>query len=192
MLVYDVTSEKSFDNIRNWIRNIEEVWTFAVLWRTYIALLIQTPMGQKKLSILVRCPYFGGWIACKNCSWGKEKTTLLERCPHFMDVTVPLERVQIPSLFSKLFFSITSPWVCPVMCVCVCVQNASSDVDKMILGNKCDLSESRVISTERGKLVWEWRNGRTENDVFFVSSLSLLFLSPLFSSYPFLPPSPFL
>ena len=25
MLVYDVTQEKSFDNIRNWIRNIEEV-----------------------------------------------------------------------------------------------------------------------------------------------------------------------
>ena len=25
MLVYDVTNEKSFDNIRNWIRNIEEV-----------------------------------------------------------------------------------------------------------------------------------------------------------------------
>lgn len=24
MLVYDVTSEKSFDNIKNWIRNIEE------------------------------------------------------------------------------------------------------------------------------------------------------------------------
>lgn len=25
MLVYDITNEKSFDNIRNWIRNIEEV-----------------------------------------------------------------------------------------------------------------------------------------------------------------------
>ena len=25
MLVYDITSEKSFDNIKNWIRNIEEV-----------------------------------------------------------------------------------------------------------------------------------------------------------------------
>ncbi|CAF4988266.1 unnamed protein product, partial [Rotaria socialis] len=24
MLVYDITSEKSFDNIKNWIRNIEE------------------------------------------------------------------------------------------------------------------------------------------------------------------------
>lgn len=24
MLVYDVTNERSFDNIRNWIRNIEE------------------------------------------------------------------------------------------------------------------------------------------------------------------------
>ena len=25
LLVYDITNEKSFDNIRNWIRNIEEV-----------------------------------------------------------------------------------------------------------------------------------------------------------------------
>ena len=28
MLVYDVTHEKSFENIRNWIRNIEEVSVF--------------------------------------------------------------------------------------------------------------------------------------------------------------------
>lgn len=27
MLVYDITNEKSFDNIKNWIRNIEEVTT---------------------------------------------------------------------------------------------------------------------------------------------------------------------
>ncbi|KAJ8790411.1 hypothetical protein J1605_021488 [Eschrichtius robustus] len=26
MLVYDITNEKSFDNIKNWIRNIEEVY----------------------------------------------------------------------------------------------------------------------------------------------------------------------
>ena len=25
MLVYDITNKKSFDNIKNWIRNIEEV-----------------------------------------------------------------------------------------------------------------------------------------------------------------------
>ncbi|KAL5469456.1 hypothetical protein EMCRGX_G030712 [Ephydatia muelleri] len=55
MLVYDVTSEKSFDNIRNWIRNIEE--------------------------------------------------------------------------------------------------NAASDVEKMILGNKCDLGDSRMVSKERGQLL---------------------------------------
>ena len=28
MLVYDITNEKSFDNIKNWIRNIEEVSDF--------------------------------------------------------------------------------------------------------------------------------------------------------------------
>lgn len=27
MLVYDITNEKSFENIKNWIRNIEEVVT---------------------------------------------------------------------------------------------------------------------------------------------------------------------
>ena len=38
MLVYDVTSEKSFDNIRNWIRNIEEVCTvnFLVLFLGFL------------------------------------------------------------------------------------------------------------------------------------------------------------
>lgn len=29
MLVYDITNEKSFDNIKNWIRNIEEVKRFS-------------------------------------------------------------------------------------------------------------------------------------------------------------------
>lgn len=57
MLVYDVTNERSFENIRNWIRNIEE--------------------------------------------------------------------------------------------------NASADVEKMILGNKCDLQESRVVSQERGRVLAE-------------------------------------
>ena len=27
MLVYDITNDKSFENIKNWIRNIEEVST---------------------------------------------------------------------------------------------------------------------------------------------------------------------
>lgn len=31
MLVYDITNEKSFDNIKNWIRNIEEVGALKVL-----------------------------------------------------------------------------------------------------------------------------------------------------------------
>lgn len=55
MLVYDVTNDKSFDNIKNWIRNIDE--------------------------------------------------------------------------------------------------NAAADVEKMVLGNKCDLDESRVVSKERGQLL---------------------------------------
>jgi len=37
--------------------------------------------------------------------------------------------------------------------ILLCLQNAAADVEKMILGNKCDLSESRVVSKERGQLL---------------------------------------
>ena len=45
------------------------------------------------------------------------------------------------------------------MCSCEMVklydalQNATPDVEKMLLGNKCDLSDSRVVSKERGQLL---------------------------------------
>lgn len=35
MLVYDITNEKTFENIVNWLRNIDEVcWTVNVYWFT--------------------------------------------------------------------------------------------------------------------------------------------------------------
>lgn len=36
MLVYDITSEKSFENIKNWIRNIEEVSFVFILYNQMI------------------------------------------------------------------------------------------------------------------------------------------------------------
>lgn len=35
MLVYDITNEKSFDNIKNWIRNIEEVGHASLMSRDF-------------------------------------------------------------------------------------------------------------------------------------------------------------
>lgn len=32
-------------------------------------------------------------------------------------------------------------------------QHANEDVEKMILGNKCDMEEKRVVSKERGEAV---------------------------------------
>ena len=50
-------------------------------------------------------------------------------------------------------------------------QNASDDVCKMIIGNKCDLESSRIISTERGEvvssvknMVWLWIPGNRTFD----------------------------
>jgi GTPase SAR1 family protein len=38
MLVYDITNEKSFENIKNWIRNIEEhAGEFSILFITVVA-----------------------------------------------------------------------------------------------------------------------------------------------------------
>lgn len=42
---------------------------------------------------------------------------------------------------------------CELLHVMSCLQNASADVEKMILGNKCDLQESRVVDQERGRVV---------------------------------------
>lgn len=35
-------------------------------------------------------------------------------------------------------------------------QHANEDVEKMILGNKCDMEEKRVVSKERGESVSTW------------------------------------
>lgn len=44
MLVYDITNEKSFDNIRNWIRNIEEVRLItSPVHRNFIHVSSQSP-----------------------------------------------------------------------------------------------------------------------------------------------------
>ena len=72
MLVYDITSEKSFDNIKNWIRNIEEV-------------------------------------------------RILN--DHL-------------SMFGFSYF-----------------QHASAEVERMLIGNKCDMQDKRQVSREKGEQV---------------------------------------
>ena len=53
--------------------------------------LIRAPMGQKKVSLLVRCPHFN---ACKSgtvYTWGG-KVSCLERCPQLRSVLIERER----------------------------------------------------------------------------------------------------
>lgn len=71
-------------------------------------------------------------------------------------------------------------------CVCVFLQHASSDVEKMVLGNKCDMNDKRQVSKERGEKVGSrvltqktscshervcsrWNTRRTGNHVWTVS-----------------------
>ena len=43
------------------------------------------------------------------------------------------------------------------------MQNATTDVEKMLLGNKCDLEQLRVVSTERGRMVSKINNNSGES-----------------------------
>ena len=79
-----------------------------------------------------------------------------------------------------------------ILHVCLSAQNASSDVDKMILGNKCDLAESRVVSTEKGKLVGMGMSMYSGNGNGGLGVLELstgILRSECFVKYPSLSPS---
>lgn len=89
MLVYDITNEKSFENIKNWIRNIEEV---------------------KHLS----CFFYFIFLLLKKLTTNRD------------------------------FLLIQA---------CCFLQHASADVERMVLGNKCDVNDRRQVSKERGEQV---------------------------------------
>ena len=94
MLVYDISNEKSFENIKNWIRNIEEV------------------SSEMKLNYIHKMNLFMVEVAF----W---------------------QRYYVLRHNEPLNFS----------------QHASSDVEKMILGNKCDMTDRRQVSKDRGEKV---------------------------------------
>ena len=91
MLVYDITNEKSFENIKNWIRNIEEVFT-------------------------------------------RPNITLFMCC-----LPLTSSKYLICTVLSCVFISL--------------IKHASSDVEKMVLGNKCDINDKRQVSKDRGEKV---------------------------------------
>uniref|UniRef100_A0A3Q4H869 small monomeric GTPase n=1 Tax=Neolamprologus brichardi TaxID=32507 RepID=A0A3Q4H869_NEOBR len=93
MLVYDITNEKSFENIKNWIRNIEEVHSGPNINSSTYVLPIKSLYGI-------------------------------------------MYRFKIQTLL---------------------IQHASADVEKMVLGNKCDINDKRQVSKEMGeKLALEY------------------------------------
>lgn len=51
MLVYDITNEKSFENIRNWVRNIEEVISMFPHWMLKVVFLPLKVAGASLLQM---------------------------------------------------------------------------------------------------------------------------------------------
>lgn len=63
-------------------------------------------------------------------------------------------------------------------------QHASADVERMVLGNKCDVNDKRQVSKERGEKVGNWEidlntwSSLNLVNLFIISALSLIFFSP--------------
>lgn len=111
MLVYDISNEKSFENIKNWIRNIEEVSGVGAVLREMMC-------DRKPLSVILGP----------------------------LDVS----------------------------------QHASSDVEKMILGNKCDMTDRRQVSKDRGEKVRRFSQSGNGVSLIKAKVVKLTFYFPLF------------
>lgn len=68
MLVYDITNEKSFDNIKNWIRNIEEV----KLTIFSSDLVKETWREYKRFNVFDYCKYMFIFSAACLCRCGED------------------------------------------------------------------------------------------------------------------------
>lgn len=65
-------------------------------------------------------------------------------------------------------------------CVCVCVlQHAASDVERMVLGNKCDMNDKRQVSKERGEKVREMIDRWQAADRFKINQTNLYQLTQM-------------
>lgn len=106
MLVYDISNEKSFENIKNWIRNIEEVSAVGAVLREMMC-------GREVLSVIL------------------------------------------------------GPFDVP--------QHASSDVEKMVLGNKCDMTDRRQVSKDRGEKVRRFGQSGSGAGLVRVKVVGLIF-----------------
>ena len=88
--LYTALNEQSVESyIRMFAENQDIVEGFYLRYQLYYAPvlcsgtpLIWIPMGQKKVSVLVRCPYF----MVQRTVVGERKVSSLERCPHFRGV----------------------------------------------------------------------------------------------------------
>ena len=65
---------------------------------------------------------------------------------------VPLYVVLVHLIFST-FLTLFTFFLSSVCLLNLVLKNAPAKVQIMILGNKCDLDDARVVSTERGQLV---------------------------------------
>ena len=68
MLVYDITNDKSFDNIKNWIRNIEEVCHFLTIHCLITNKLLKHPV-ETRFGHSMPPPTLKRWFLGTNAIW---------------------------------------------------------------------------------------------------------------------------
>lgn len=208
MLVYDITNEKSFENIRNWVRNIEEVISLFTYW--IIKDAISSSKSSWNLIASEALPFFWihvlkgawkiNWMKTRNTFWNALVNSSLlcwdtrasrgDCSPSSHEGTEKLMfswhnkwskscryAGHAPGCWDEglegacksvedAWHSMLSPWCAPHLFDNICLkrpkpksfdlflsQHASPDVEKMILGNKCDANDKRQVSREQGEKV---------------------------------------
>ena len=70
-----------------------------------------------------------------------------------MDITKAFDLVVHSKLLKKLLEASMPAIIVRLLLVMYLTQHANEDVEKMILGNKCDMDDKRQVPTARGETV---------------------------------------
>ena len=71
-------------------------------------------------------------------------------------VNFVLEYYQYSTLITSTVSALHTPnLVCLIDFIFLSEQHANEDVEKMILGNKCDMEDKRQVATSKGDQVWQ-------------------------------------
>lgn len=134
--MYDITDEKSFENIQNWMKSIKEV-----------------SRGARGVQGKEGAESYGRQGKGADGALALSFQAVLSPAPKLDFVPVGREGLEGTKLQpNQAWKQLSRP--CPL-----CLQNASAGVERLLLGNKCDMESKRKVPQDRAEKVTGLRGG---------------------------------